>query len=103
MPNINIAISNELLIGINVEAAKLGMSQKEWVIMRLEEFVGRAVMAQKAVDEIVDQAGQKKSPPPTQTAVGLGDEDNPACKICGVRMLDFGNMWYCSNHGKFPK
>ena len=43
MPNLNIPIENGLLIKINVESAKLGLSQKEWVITKLTEAVGGGI------------------------------------------------------------
>lgn len=115
MPNINIAVSEELLQKIRVKCAVMGKTQKEWIVLLLcrevensEERARKSVKARVAIglsssESPAEQVGGGHlaargavtgAPESAPTKVRSGGIP-PVCMNHKKVMKDFGNMWLC--------
>ena len=114
MPNLNIPISEELMVAIRVKCASEGLRQKEWVIQVLGEAAnenGRdGVRVRGSVEgakargfgQAVSGASDKAGSLEQSGAVGRGAQKDrgregkgKTCEQHGKVMKDFGNAWMC--------
>lgn len=132
MPNILVKeISAELLREVNYAASGEGLTQREWILKILAKEVSNGgsddgVRVRASADSgkgasdgrvpkasgrarAVDAGSVARGGRPDRGGKGKGEAGkqgepvNPPCPKCGKAMKDYGTMWCCETHGRFPK